>query len=376
MSELQNNEIEKTFEEMLNETMVSLHSGAVVKGTVLTVTPVEVTVNLNYKADGVISKDEISEDPNFDPTAEFKVDDEIDVYVIKINDGDGNVILSRKRIEDQKNKQLVEESFNNNQIVKGKVIEIVKGGLIALIHGVRIFVPASQMSGRFIQDLKQYKDQELDFKIIEFNKERNRMVAGRKDLAMAEEAASRESVLAGFSVGSEVTGTVSRIVDFGIFVDLGGVDGLVHLSEISWDRKANHKKMFTEGDKVTARVMKIDTEKQKISLSIKDVLGNPWKNIEERFAVGAVVDATIVRLVTFGAFAELEPGIDGLIHISQISHKRVDKPEEVLSLGQNIKVEIVEINSENRKISLSKKLADEALGLVSLEDYPDEESAE
>ena len=373
MSELNNDE--KSFEEMLNETMVPLHSGAVVKGTVLSVSPVEVSVNLNYKADGVISKDELSEDPTYDPTKEFKTGDEIEVFVVKINDGDGNVILSRKRIEDQKNKQLIEQAYENQDIVRGKVIDIVKGGLIALIFGVRIFVPASQMSGRFIQDLKQYKDQELDFKIIEFNRERNRMVAGRKELAMAEEAASREALISSFTVGSEVTGKVSRIVEFGLFVDLGGVDGLVHLSEISWDRKANHKKLFTEGDSVTVRIMKIDTEKQKISLSIKDIQGNPWLGIEERFPVGSLVDATVVRLVTFGAFAEIEPGIDGLIHISQISHKRVEKPEDALSLGDNVKVQIVEISQESRKISLSKKMADEALGLVSPAELAESETA-
>ena len=373
MSDMNKNE-EKSFEEMLNETMVSLHSGAIVKGIVLSVTPTEVSVNLNYKADGLITKEELSEDPNFDPTSEFKSGDEIEVYVMKINDGDGNVILSRKRIEEQKNKQLVEEAYNNEQIVKGKVIDIVKGGLIALICGVRVFVPASQMSGRFIQDLKQYKDKELDFKIIEFNKERNRIVAGRKEIAMAEEAAKRESVLSNFGTGSEITGTVSRIVDFGIFVDLGGVDGLVHLSEVSWDRKENHKKMFKEGDSVTVRILKIDNEKQKISLSIKDLHGNPWENVEERFPIGSIIDVTVVRIVPFGAFAELEPGVDGLIHISQISSEHVEKPEDVLSIGDTIKVQVSEIIKENRKISLSKKLADEGLGETSQEEM--EESTE
>ena len=360
MNEITN---EQSFEEMLNATMQDIRSGSVVNGTVISVTSHEVSVNLHYKSDGVVSKDELSEDPNYDPTTEFKEGDTIEVFVVKVNDGDGNVILSRKRIEDQKNKQLIEAAYTNNETVTGKVIEIVKGGLITLIHGVRIFVPASQMSGRFIQDLKQYKDQELDFKIIEFNKERNRMVAGRRELAIAEEAAKREALMAGFEVGAEITGTVSRIVDFGIFVDLGGVDGLVHVSEISWDRKSNHKKMFTEGDSVTVRVMKIDSEKQKISLSIKDILGNPWENIQDRFPVESIVDATIVRLVSFGAFAEIEPGIDGLIHISQISNKRVEKPEDMLQLGQNVKVLIVEIDQENKKISLSKRLADDALGL-------------
>ena len=365
MNEITN---ELSFEEMLNATMQDIRSGSVVNGTVISVTPHEVSVNLHYKSDGVVSKDELSEDPNYDPTTEFKEGDTIEVFVVKVNDGDGNVILSRKRIEDQKNKQLIEAAYTNNETVTGKVIEIVKGGLITLIHGVRIFVPASQMSGRFIQDLKQYKDQELDFKIIEFNKERNRMVAGRRELAIAEEAAKRETLMASFIVGSEITGTVSRIVDFGIFVDLGGVDGLVHVSEISWDRKSNHKKMFTEGDSVTVRIMKIDHERQKISLSIKDILGNPWEDINDRFPVDSIVDATIVRLVSFGAFAEIEPGIDGLIHISQISNKRVEKPEDVLDLGQNVKVLVVELDQENKKISLSKRLADEALGLTDVEE--------
>ena len=368
MNELDKNENldtsdEQSFEEMLESSFVILHTGDVVKGTVLQITDNEVSVNLNYKSDGVITKDELSDDPNVNPKDLFNVGDEIEVYVMKVNDGDGNITLSRKRIEEQKNIAQIEAAYNDKTVLKGKVIDIVKGGLMARIKGVRVFVPSSQVSSRFVDDLQKFKGQELSFHIIEFNRERRRMVAGRKELAIKEEQERKQTAIENLQAGMEVSGRVSRIVGFGVFVDLGDIDGLIHITELGWNRNKKPTGMFEIGDIVKAKVLKLDTEKLKVSLSIKDLLGNPWDDIEDKYPQGSIVEGSIVRMVKFGAFVELEAGVDGLIHISQISRRHISKAEDILEIDQVVKVKVMEIDRENKKISLSKKEADLELGL-------------
>jgi len=353
MSELDNTE--ETFEEMLNNSFITLHTGDVVKGTVLQVTNGEITVNLGYKSDGVISREEFSSDNSENPADFYKAGDDIEVLVLRVNDGDGNVLLSKKRLESQKGIADIEEAFKTKEIVTGKVVDIVKGGLIAIIKGVRVFVPSSQISSRFVDDLTKFKGQEYSFKIIEFDREKRRMLAGRKELALLEEKEAREKAFVSLEKGAKVEGTVSRIVDFGIFVSLGGVDGLIHVSELSWDRLKKPQSMFKVGDKVTASVLSVDKEKGKVSLSLKDLETNPWQNIDERYQVGQVVEGKVVRMVQFGAFVELEVGVDGLVHISQISQKHVAKPEDELSVGETIQVKVIDMDKANKKISLSKK---------------------
>ena len=358
-----NDNNEQTFAQMLENSFVTLHTGDVVKGEVLYVTDNEVSVNLNYKSDGVITRDELSDDPNVNPKDLFKVGDEIEVYVMKVNDGDGNIMLSRKRIEEQRNIIEIEKAFNEKTVLQGTVVDVVKGGLMARILGVRVFVPSSQVSSRFVDDLHKFKGQELNFQIIEFNKERRRMVAGRKELAVVEEQAKKQAAINALEVGMEVTGIVSRMVGFGVFVDLGDIDGLIHITELGWNRNKKPSNMFEIGDKVTARVLKLDTEKLKVSLSIKDLLGDPWEDIDDKFPAGAIVEGSVVRMVKFGAFVELAPGIDGLIHISQISRRHVTRAEDVLNIGQAVQVKIIDVDKENKKISLSKREADAELGL-------------
>lgn len=351
MSEIEN----KSFEEMLNESFKTLHSGSVVKGCVLRVTDTEVFVDIKYKSDGIISKSEFSNDSSINLKDEVKVGDEIEVFVLKLNDGDGNVVLSKKRLESTKGLDELEQIYNNKEIVKGKIIDVIKGGLIANINNARVFVPSSQISNKFVQDLASFKGKEFDFNIIEFNREKRRVIAGRRDLIQAQENEAKAKIYGTLKAGDKVEGTVSRLVDFGAFVDLGGVDGLIHISQISWGRIKKASDVLKKGDKVTVTILEIDPSKNKISLSLKDATQNPWNTINEKYSIGDVIEGNVVRLVDFGAFVEIEPGIDGLVHISQISRKHVAKPEDALSIGQKISAKITEMDANSRKISLSIK---------------------
>ena len=294
------------FMEMVDATFVSLHTGQVVKGKVINVSDTgSVYVDLGYKSDGIITKAEFSDDPNVEPADVVKPGDEINVFVIRVNDGDGNVLLSKKKVDAVKGYDEIEKAYNEKQTVKGKVVETVKGGLMALVNGIKVFVPSSQISNRYGEDL--------------------------------------------------IEGTVSRIVDFGAFVDLGGVDGLIHISEMSWGRVKKVSDVLKEGQTVTVTVLGVDPEKGKISLSLKDMDADPWKNAAEKYAVGNIVTGKVVRMTSFGAFVELEDGVDGLVHISQIAHKHVEKPEDELTIGQEISAKVTDLDLENKKISLSIK---------------------
>lgn len=353
MSEIEN----KSFEELLDESIVTLRTGDIVKGTVISVSETgDVSVNLGFKSDGIISRNDFSDDPNTNPADVVKAGDVIDVYVVRVNDGEGFVQLSKKKIDAVKGYEDIEAAFNNGTVIKGKVIEQVKGGLIALINGIRVFVPSSQISNRYVEDLKAFIGQELDFNILEYdNIKRRKIVAGRKALAQKEIDEKRKEVFDAIKVGDKIDGTVSRIVEFGAFVDLGGVDGLIHISEMSWGRIKKVTDVLKEGDKVKVTVLDVNAEKGKISLSLKDLDADPWKDAETKYAVGNVVTGKVVRMVPFGAFVELEEGIDGLVHISQIAYEHVEKPEDVLSIGQEINAKVTELDLDNKKISLSIK---------------------
>ncbi|MEY8321350.1 bifunctional 4-hydroxy-3-methylbut-2-enyl diphosphate reductase/30S ribosomal protein S1 [Lachnospiraceae bacterium 46-61] len=359
---VQNNggsEDELTFEQMLNESFTTLHTGDVVKGTVISISNEEVSVNLNYKSDGIIPKGEYSRDANVIPSKVLQPGDEIEVFVVRVNDGDGNVLLSRKRIEDQKGMEEVEAAYQNKTVITGKITDVVRGGLIALVNGIRVFIPSSQVSNKFIEDLNVFKGQELEFNIIELDKVKRRFIGGRKALIEKEILEKKAALFEKLDIGSKVKGTVSRITDFGAFVDLGGVDGLIHISEMSWGRITNPKEILKEGQEVDVIILDVDKEKGKISLSLKDSSNNPWATAVEKYAVGSITEGKVVRMVPFGAFIELEAGVDGLVHISQIANKHVVKPEDELKVGEIIKVKVLEVNAEQKKISLSKRQAEE-----------------
>lgn len=361
---------EATFEQMLEESLVTLHTGDVVKGTVIQVVNEEVSVNLGFKSDGIIARGEFSSDPTVIPSKTVQPGDEIEVFVVRVNDGDGNVMLSRKRIEAQKGIEEIEAAYNEKAVVAGTVTSVVKGGLIAVVNGVNVFIPSSQVSNRFIEDLSVFNGQELEFNIIEVDRVKRRFIGGRKALVEQEIAAKRAALFETIQAGSRVNGTVSRLTDFGAFVDLGGVDGLIHISEMSWGRISNPKEVLKEGQEVEVFVLDVDKEKGKISLSLKDADKNPWKLAAEKYAVGSIVEGKVVRMVPFGAFVELEPGVDGLVHISQIANKHVVKPEDELKVGEVINVKVLEVNPEQKKISLSKRQAD-----APVEEAPAEEAA-
>ena len=373
---VENVEEELSFQELLDQSLVSLHTGDIVKGTVISVSGEEVNVNLGYKSDGIIPRGEYSSDPNAIPSKELQAGDEIEVFVVRVNDGDGNVLLSRKRIEAQKGMEDVQNAFTEGTPVTGKVTEVVKGGIIAVVNGVRVFIPSSQVSNRYIEDLSVYKGEDLTFNIIEFDRSKRRIIGGRKALIEKEINEKKAALFASIEAGAKVEGTVSRLTDFGAFVDLGGVDGLIHISEMSWGRITNPRDVLKEGQVVSAVVLDVDKEKGKISLSLKDVDSNPWNSAAEKYAVGNIVEGKVVRMVPFGAFIELEPGVDGLVHISQIANKHVVKPEDELTAGQVIKVKVLEVNVEQKKISLSKKEVDAPAPEAPAEEAPAEETAE
>lgn len=349
----------KTFEEMLNDTPLSLRSGKVVKGTVISVTEKgEVFVNLGFKYEGIIDKSEFSDDANMNPADVVKEGDEIEVYIKRVNDNDGIVELSKRHCDKAKVYDSLKEAYENKSVVMGKVLNVVKGGLMVNILGGRAFVPSSQVSNRFVEDLTKFVGQELDFNIIECtDKPKRRIVAGRRELVTKQIEEKKQQLFDSLEVGSRVEGTVSCIVEFGAFVDLGGVDGLIHISEMSWGRVKKVSDILSKGDKVIVTILDVNKEKGKISLSLKDINANPWNTAAEKYAVGNVVTGKVVRMVSFGAFVELEEGIDGLVHISQIAFKHVEKPEDELQIGQEITAKVTELDLENKKISLSIKAA-------------------
>jgi len=353
----------QSFEEMLDESFHKpLHSGRVVKGTVIRVTPTEVTVDLGYKSDGIITRNEFTDDPSADITQLTKPGDVFDVFIIRVNDGDGNVMASKKKLDNQANYKMLEEALAEKTVVTGKITEVVKGGLLANIQGARVFIPSSQVSNRFVEDLSQFKGQEMKLHILELDRSKRRIVAGRKELAAQEAKQIREEMFAKLEEGQRIEGTVSRLADFGAFVDIGGMDGLIHVSEMAWKRVRKVADVLQVGDKVTVTVIGIDPEKNKISLSLKDISNDPWAGVAEKYPVGSIIEGQVVRLAAFGAFVMLEEGIDGLVHISQIANKHITKPDEVLKVGQVIQVKVTDVNQEGHRINLSKREADIDLG--------------
>ena len=352
----------QSFEEMLDESFRPLCSGEIMRGTVVRVTPTEVIVDLGFKSDGIVARSEFSENQTTELTELVKPGDVIDVWVLRVNDGEGNVVCSKRKVESQAGIKNIEAAFHDKTVLRGKVTDVVKGGLTVNIQGIRAFVPSSQISNRFIKELEEFKGKELDFEILEFDRsKRLRIIAGRRGLAAREAEERHNAIFGNMEVGQTMEGTVSRIVNFGAFIDLGGVDGLVHITELSWKRVSKVTDVLNVGDKVNAIVKDFHPESGKISLSLKDAKDNPWAGILDKYPVGAIVKGTVVRFATFGAFVNLDDGIDGLIHISKIADKRVAKPADELEIGQVIDVQIVSVDIDNKKISLSKRDADAIL---------------
>ena len=344
---------ELSFEQMLDESFKTIHNGEVVEGTVIDVKPDEIILNIGYKADGIITKNEYSNDQSIDLTTVVSVGDTMTVKVLKVNDGEGQVLLTYKRLAAEKGNERLREAYENKEVLKATVTQILGGGICATVDEVRVFIPASLVSDSYEKDLGKYEGQEIEFVISEFNPRRNRVIGDRRQLLVAERAEKQKELFARLQIGDRVEGTVKNVTDFGAFVDLGGVDGLLHISEMSWGRVDNPKKVFHVGDTLTVLVK--DIHDTKIALSLKFPETNPWANAADDFAVGKVITGKVARMTDFGAFVELAPGVDALLHVSQISREHVEKPSDVLSIGQEITAKIVDLNESEKKISLSMK---------------------
>lgn len=378
---------EKSFDQLIDESIKTIRAGEIVDGTVISVKPDEIVLNIGYKSDGIITKEEYTNDSSVDLTTVVSVGDSLEAKILKVNDGDGQVALSYKRISEEKANKRVEEAFENKEVLTVKVEKITSGGLITGFEGAKIFVPASLISDSFEKDLNKYLDQEIDIIVTEFNPHKRRVIGNRKKLLIAAKNERAKELLETLEVNDIVEGDVKSVTSFGAFVDLGGVDGLLHISEMSWGRVDTPKSLFSVGDKV--RVFIKNMEDGKIALSCKFPDQNPWVLAREKYAPGTIVSGKVARMADFGAFIELEPGIDALLHVSQISKKHVKKPADVLSIGQVIDAKVVDFKEEDKKISLSRRdfeddlvpdeaeaAVEEAAEEVVSEEAPQEEAAE
>ena len=356
---------EVSFEQLLNEegSLNQVRTGATVKGTVISVKDNEIVLNIGYKADGIVTKNEYSSDPSVVLTEAVQVGDEMEVKVLRMNDGDGQVALSYKRLAQDRIYKEMEEAMEAKTVLTGKVTQVMSGGLTVMYEGSRVFIPASLVSDNFERDLGKYQDQDVEFVIIECNPRRRRIVGDREQVIVERKAAAKQELMDRIAEGMIVSGTVKNVTDFGAFIDLGGADGLLHISEMTWGRIDNPRKLYKVGDEVEAFIKEIKGDR--IALSVKFPDRNPWTEEDGRYAVGNIVKGKVARMTEFGAFVELEPGVDGLLHVSQISKERVEKPSDVLTQGQEIEAKVVDFIPEEHKISLSIKAL-----------LPDEEPAE
>ena len=344
---------ELTFEQMLEESLKTIHAGEVVEGTVIDVKPDEMVLNIGYKSDGILTRNEYTNEPNVDLTTVAKVGDSMEVKVLKVNDGEGQVVLTYKRLAADRGNKRIEEAFNNKEVLKATVAQVLEGGLSVIVDEVRIFIPASLVSDTYEKDLSKYAGQEIEFVISEYNPKRRRYIGDRRQLVAAQKAELQKALFEKIHEGDVVEGTVKNVTDFGAFIDLGGADGLLHISEMSWGRVENPKKVFKVGDTVSVLIKEISGSK--IALSMKFADQNPWKDAALKYAVGTEVTGKVARMTDFGAFVELEPGVDALLHVSQISKEHIEKPADILKIGEEVTAKVVDFNEADKKISLSVK---------------------
>lgn len=363
MSELNNQEIAKNeenqgdinFADAFEDSFVRIQTGDIIKGKVIGFNSNEVFVDLGYKADGIISLEEYTDIPDFQIEKEVKVGDEIEVFVQKINDGEGNVKLSKKQVEVNKAWDKMEKAYEDKTTLKAIVIEVVKGGVIASYNGVRIFVPGSQLSDRYVKDLKDYLKSTIELRLIDFNERRRKLVGSSRVIIEEKNKEASKEVWENIEEGKIYSGTVKSLTNFGAFVDIGGVDGLIHVSELSWSRIKHPSEVLKEGDSVEVNVLQFDKDKKKVSLGYRKQEDNPWVKVEQKYKEGVIATVKVLRIAPFGAFVEIIEGIDGLVHISQISNKHIAKVEDVLEVGMEVDAKIIEMDIENKKINLSIK---------------------
>ena len=349
--------LEESFEELLEESLKNLNTNERVMGTVISIAPNEVQVDVGRKQTGFVPVSELSNDPSAKPEDIVKVGDEIELLIMKTNDQEGTIMLSKRRVDAQKVWEELQEKVDSQEILTSKVTEAVKGGVIVLYNGVRVFIPASQATASRDESLEDLVGQDVDFRLIEVSQRGRykRAIGSIRSVLKEQRAAQREEFWKNCEVGKRYTGVVKSLTSYGAFVDLGGVFGMIHISELSWTHIKHPSEVVNVGDTVEVYVKDINEETKKISLGFKNADDNPWEILKRDYPEGTVVNATIVGLTTFGAFANIIPGIDGLIHISQIANKRIDKPADVLSVGDTVEAKITAIDFDKKRVSLSMR---------------------
>ena len=368
MTEIKNTSVidfEDISDEMMNQmidgTLTEFDEGDLVKGTVVKIEHDEVLLDIGFKSEGVIPARELTIRKDCDPSEVVALGDEIEALVLQKEDKDGRLILSKKRAEYERAWIQVEDKFKAGEVVTGEVIEVVKGGLILDI-GLRGFLPASLVDLRRVKDLDMYMGTEIEARVIEMDRNRNNVVLSRRVLLEEGRKNERAEILSKLTKGMRLKGTVSSIVDFGAFVDLGGIDGLVHISELSWNHVNHPSEVVKVGDEVEVEVLDVDLQRERISLGLKQTTEDPWLKLVESYPVGSIVDGKVTKTVPFGAFVELGASVEGLVHISEMAAKHIDTPAQVVKVGDAVKVKVMEINPDRRRISLSMKAAAEELG--------------
>ncbi|MCI6548541.1 MAG: 30S ribosomal protein S1 [Coriobacteriaceae bacterium] len=381
MSEIQNSSVfalddisDEEMNNLIDGTVTDFDEGDLVTGTVVKIERDEVLLDIGYKSEGVIPARELSIRKDVDPSDVVSLGDQIEAHVLQKEDKEGRLVLSKKRAEYERAWNRVEEKFNSGETVEGEVIEVVKGGLILDI-GLRGFLPASLVDLRRVKDLNAYLGTRIEARVIEMDRNRNNVVLSRRVVLEEARKAERQEILSKLKPGMRLKGTVSSIVDFGAFVDLGGIDGLVHISELSWNHVNHPSEVVKVGQEVEVQVLDVDLSRERISLGLKQTTEDPWRTLVKKYPVGAIVEGKATKLVTFGAFVDLGEGVEGLVHISEMAKSHVDAPSQVCQVSDTVQVKVMEIDLDRRRISLSMKAAAETLGTeVEVKPLPESDS--
>lgn len=365
------------FMDEIDKSMIRLEKGAILKGTVMTVGDEDVIVNIGHMSDGIISKNEISSESGKAPADVVSEGDEIDVYVLKADDGEGNVVLSKKRADQIVVWDDLAAAFEAGNTMDVTVKEAVKGGVVAFVKGIRAFIPASQLSVAYVEDLEAFVGKELNVKIIDLNKEKKNVVLSRREVEQVEVKEKRAKLWESILPGDTMKGEVKRMEKFGAFIDIGGLDGLAHVSQLSWKRVKHPSEVVNIGDQVDVEILEVDKEKNRLSLKVLNVQDNPWEDIDTHHHVNDVAEGTVVRVADFGAFVQLASGVEGLVHVSEISNEHIKHPKDVLQVGQTVEVRILDIKSNDQRMSLSIKAVndEEAAAEEAVEEFSQEGDA-